>query len=145
MDATEINLTRIVRAPRKKVFDAWTEARQIEKWWGPGPVTCPAAGVDLKPGGHYFIENLAPDGTRTVFRGEFELVDVPNKLVYSWFINAEPTGANGSRVTVEFRDHPDGTEILLRHERLPTPEVIAMHLEGWEGCLDGLEDYLAAN
>lgn len=141
-EATELHLRRVIRAPRERVFQAWTTATDVVKWWGPGDVTCPEAQFDLTVGGRYSIANRNPDGTLTTFRGEFEHIDPPRKLVYSWFIDAQPAGDGGSRVTVEFRDHADGTEIVIHHERLPAPEVTKMHLEGWIGCLDGLADYL---
>jgi uncharacterized protein YndB with AHSA1/START domain len=47
-------------------------------------------------------------------------------------------GADGSRVTVEFRPHGEGTELIVIHERLAA-EARDMHLEGWTGCLDGLQ------
>ncbi len=141
-DATELRIRRVIRAPRERVFKAWTTASDVEQWWGPGAVTCPEARFDLSVGGRYSIANRNPDGTLTTFRGEFERVEPPHTLVYSWFIDADPDGETGSRVTVEFRDHEDGTEIVIHHERLPAPEVTRMHLEGWLGCLDGLAAYL---
>ena len=86
------------------------------KWWGPKGVTCPHAEVDLRPGGAYRIGNRHPDGSTTWISGVFELVRPPDELAYSWNIGLP--GADGSRVHVEFLDHPDGTELVVRHERL---------------------------
>ncbi|HUV32895.1 MAG TPA: SRPBCC family protein [Devosiaceae bacterium] len=140
----EVNIRRVIRAPKDKVFHAWTNAADVEKWWGPGPVTCPSAHFDLSLGGRYHIANLDPDGTVTTVRGEFERIDAPHKLVYSWFMNAQPVGKGGSRVTVEFLEHAEGTEIVIRHERIATPEMAENHRLGWEGCLDGLAEFFQA-
>lgn len=46
----EVQITRIIHAPRELVWKAWTEARQIEKWWGPRGFTNECE-VDLRRGG----------------------------------------------------------------------------------------------
>lgn len=139
----ELNVRRVIKAPREKVFRAWTNARDVEKWWGPGPVICPNAFFDLSVGGRYHIANREPDGTTTMIRGEFERIEAPELLVYSWFMNAQPVGNKGSRVTVQFLEHAEGTEVVIHHERIATPEAAETHLAGWEGCLDGLEEFFA--
>lgn len=140
-----LDIRRVVRAPKDRVFRAWTNAPDVVKWWGPGPVTCPDAEFDLTVGGRYRIANREPDGTIIMIRGAFEEIAPPHRLVYSWFMNAEPSAGGGSRVTVEFRDHAEGTEILIRHERLATTDIAENHRLGWEGCLDKLAAYLAAD
>jgi uncharacterized protein YndB with AHSA1/START domain len=136
---TEDVLTRrkIIKASPGRVFEAWTTPALLLKWWGPENVTCSHAEVDLRAGGAYRICNSHPDGRKTWITGVFELVRPPEELVYSW--NIGMAGADGSRVRVEFLDHPQGTELVLRHERLPD-EVRGLHLQGWEGCLRGLQE-----
>ena len=43
MQPTALNLSRIIRAPRERVFAAWTDPDLLKQWWGPGPVSCPEA------------------------------------------------------------------------------------------------------
>jgi uncharacterized protein YndB with AHSA1/START domain len=52
----------------------------------------------------------------TWISGVFERVRPPEELVYSW--NIGMPGADGSRVTVEFRPDDEGTELIVIHERL---------------------------
>jgi uncharacterized protein YndB with AHSA1/START domain len=141
MDATRISLSRIIRAPRQFVFEAWTTPSLLMKWWGPEGVRCTAAEVDLREGGEYRIANQHGDGSVTWISGVFERVRPPEELVYSW--NIGMPGADGSRVKVEFRSHEEGTELILVHERLAAG-VRDMHLAGWIGCLDGLEAMVEA-
>ena len=140
MQPTELTLTRVIRAPRERVFAAWTEPEILMQWWGPGPVTCPEAHVDLRVGGDYRIANRQEDGSITWIRGTFERVRPPEELVYTWTIdvaNSTPT-----LVTVEFRQHAEGTELVLTHERFAVEAVRDMHLMGWTGCIDVLEALL---
>jgi uncharacterized protein YndB with AHSA1/START domain len=125
---------RTIRAPVDEVFAAWTRPEHVVRWWGPRPVTCPHAEIDLRVGGSYRIGNLLPDGTTVWISGEFEEIR-PDRLVYSW--SMEP-GAPRQRVTVRFEPNEAGTEVIVVHERIATDASYRSHLEGWEGCLDGL-------
>jgi uncharacterized protein YndB with AHSA1/START domain len=133
----ELTISRIIRAPRDRVFAAWTDPRLLTKWWGPGPVTCPEAHVDLRPGGEYRLANLELDGSITWITGSFERVRPPEHLAYTWNVSIVPGDA--TLVIVDFRDHPQGTEVVIRHERFGAEAVRDMHLQGWGGCLDKLE------
>lgn len=60
----EIVLTRILDAPRTLVFDAWTDPDQITKWFGPAGMTIKTREIDLREGGVWRFDMVAPDGTR---------------------------------------------------------------------------------
>jgi uncharacterized protein YndB with AHSA1/START domain len=141
MQPTELSLTRIIRAAREKVFAAWTDPKQLVLWWGPGPVICPQAEVDLRVGGAYRIANLDEDGSIVWISGHFERVEAPDRLVYTWMLGDGP--GLPTLVTVEFNAHPQGTELVLTHERFTDPALRDMHLQGWGGCIDKLEALLA--
>ena len=90
MNAAALTVTRFIRAARPKVFAAWTTPEELKKWWGPGPVTCPEAHIDLREGGGYRIANRHPDGSITWISGVFERVVVPEQLVYTWSLARLP-------------------------------------------------------
>lgn len=142
MSDTALTTTRIIKAPRDRVFTAWTTPELLMKWWGPGPVTCPEAHVDLREGGEYRIANKSPDGDIIWISGIFKLIDKPEKLIYEWNISA--AGGTITLVTVLFNEHPEGTELILTHERFPDQPIRDMHLAGWGGCLDKLEIFLGS-
>ncbi len=57
-----IHITRTFAARREKVFRAWTELRELKKWWAAGPgYTTPIAEVDLRIGGRYRLGMKPPD------------------------------------------------------------------------------------
>jgi uncharacterized protein YndB with AHSA1/START domain len=130
---------RTIRASAARVFEAWTEPESLRRWWGPRPVTCCEASVDLRVGGEYRIGNLLPDGNVVWISGSFEMVDPPHRLVYTWHVEGKerPTGER-SRVTVRFEPQGDATEVIVVHERIESEEVRVDHEKGWIGCLDGL-------
>ena len=142
MDTEEITLVvrRTIQATPEELFAAWTEPEQLKKWWGPRPVVCAEAEVDLRVGGSYRIANRLPDGTLLWISGEFELIDPPFKLVYTWRIG--PASQTLERVSVEFERRDDGTEVIVTHQRIPNPGARAQHEQGWIGCLEGLASHL---
>ena len=141
MTPTSLNLTRIIRAPRDRVFAAWTDPAALTRWWGPGHVTCPEAHIDLRVGGSYRIANLEADGSVTWISGEFQQVHPPAQLVYTWSVSIVPGGP--TLVTLDLKDHPQGTELVLTHSRFVAEPIRDMHLQGWNGCIDKLEQFLA--
>jgi uncharacterized protein YndB with AHSA1/START domain len=58
----ELIVTRVLDAPRSKVFHAWTDPVQMAKWWGPHSVTNSACEMDVRPGGSYRIVMRGPTG-----------------------------------------------------------------------------------
>lgn len=47
----DLEISRIIKAPRTAVWDAWTRPEQFAKWWIPAPALCRVAEMDLRPGG----------------------------------------------------------------------------------------------
>jgi uncharacterized protein YndB with AHSA1/START domain len=131
---------RSIRASPERIFDAWTQPKQLRRWWGPRSVECVGAEVDLRIGGRYRIANQFPDGKILWISGEFEAIEPPHKLVYTWRLGAE--GAAAERVTVTFEAHGEVTEVIVAHERIPSEALRDMHEQGWVGCLDGLVEYM---
>ena len=126
------------------VFAAFTDPEQLMEWWGPPGFTAPGAEVDLRVGGAYRLEMLAPDGDHMFVKGVFREILPPRRLVMTW--EWEQTSMDGevSTVTVEFRRSGKGTAIDLLHEGFSSEDVGARHQGGWEGCLASLDEHLAA-
>jgi uncharacterized protein YndB with AHSA1/START domain len=134
---------KTIRATPERLFDAWTRPEELKKWWGPQSVTCIDAAVDLTVGGGYRIANQFPNGDVVWITGEFEVIEPPKRLVYSWRLG---TGTGPSeRVSVTFEPRGANTEVTVTHERIPSIPVRDVHEQGWFGCLDGLADYLSEN
>jgi uncharacterized protein YndB with AHSA1/START domain len=129
-----------IRASPERIFNAWTQPEHLKLWWGPKSVECIDAEVDLRVGGRYRIANQFPDGKVLWISGEFETIERPHRLVYTWRVG--PEAAAVERVTVTFEARGEQTEVIVMHERIPTQAMSDMHEQGWVGCLDGLVDYL---
>jgi uncharacterized protein YndB with AHSA1/START domain len=138
--AAVLVVRRTIRASRERLFDAWTQPDKLKRWWGPQSVVCVDAEVDLRVGGRYRIANQFPDGKVVWISGEFEAIERPAKLVYTWRLGTS-TG-EGERVSVTFEVRGEGTEVIVTHERIADAAMRDGHENGWAGCLEGLDNYL---
>lgn len=138
--STSLYLQRLVPASPDRVFDAWTNPGEVQKWWGPVGVRCLSTEIDLRVGGHYRIANELPDGSVLWIAGEYEAIERPRLLIYTWTV--ETKSPSRERVTVRFEDHEQGTNLILEHERIETTALRDQHQQGWHDCVDGLVEYL---
>ncbi|WP_236646401.1 SRPBCC family protein [Gemmatirosa kalamazoonensis] len=131
-----------MRAPRQRVFDAWTQPAQLKAWHAPGPLTVSLAEIDLRPGGAYRIHMRAPDGTEHRVTGVYREVDPPSRVVYTWGWEGDHV-VKDSVVTVEFHDRGDttgdATEVVLTHAGIFDDTERANHAKGWTAILDKFE------
>ena len=140
-DGILLVVRRTIRASAERLFTAWTDPRHLAAWWGPRPVTCAGAEVDLRIGGRYRIMNAMPDGSTLAIEGEFLEIVPPTKLVYTWHAGQS---SESSLVTVRFEERGETTEVIVLHDRIPSEAVKVSHEGGWTGCLDGLERFIAS-
>ncbi len=141
MSSERIEIRRVIRAPAERIFAAWTQPDQLRTWWGPPGVRCVDATVDLRVGGSYRIVNELPDGSRITISGEFTLVSPPRLLAYTW--STDPNDPQREQVTVRLEPQGASTEIVIVHELITDPSIREEHERGWEGCLDGLREYVS--
>ena len=132
-----LEVRRVIRAPRERVFDAWTTPEEIRKWHAPGPLTVSLVEVDLRPGGRYRIHMREPDGKEHRVGGVYREVDRPRKVVYTWGWEGDHV-VKDSLVTLEFHDRGDSTEVVLTHAIADDKER-ASHTNGWTSIMDKLE------
>lgn len=129
------------RAPKDKVFKAWTNPESLKKWFmADDNVKVLDAAVALQVGGAYFIEVLFPGYDPSKIEGVFSKVDQPNQLGYSWLTPV----LNGRKTNVEvrFEDHGIGSKIYLSHGEFLNENELQLHLEGWKGCIGKLHEHL---
>ncbi len=89
MENNTLTITKIIDAPVEKVFKAWTEKSEIEKWYGPEGMTTEVDKLEVKVGGEYrFIMN-APSGKHIV-GGVFKEINPPGRISFSWHWEGSP-------------------------------------------------------
>ena len=140
-----VRLTKLIKAPRDKVYNAWVDPETRRQWWCAAPgMSCGFCEMDATEGGAYRINMLGPDGKEWVTTGAFVELDPPRKLRFSWNWEHDATFGGNSVVTVEFfattfNDQP-ATELVLTHEKLGSPFERSEHTVGWMGALHSLDN-----
>lgn len=60
----QLLVTREFKAPVEKVWRAWTEAEQLDKWWGPRPWNAETKTMEFKTGGQWLYAMVSPAGEK---------------------------------------------------------------------------------
>jgi len=78
----EVVITRVVSAPRRVVFEAFTNTRHVPNWLiGPEGWTMPVCEIDLRPGGRWRYVYRKGDGSEMTMQGSYREVAPPERLV----------------------------------------------------------------
>ena len=104
----ELVLTRLIAAPREKLFRAWTEPELLRRWFAPLPYTTPIAELDVRPGGSSLIVMRSPDGAEMPLRGVYLEVVKDRRIVFTYAYTTawEPSDKPFMTVIVTFDDEP---------------------------------------
>ena len=133
-----LQVRRLIKAPRERVYKAWTTPEELKRWHAPGPLHVSLAELDVRVGGKYSIHMTQPDGKVHKVGGVYRVVDPPNKLVYSWAWEGDEKNVKDSTVTIEFIEKGNATEVVLTHAIADDKER-ASHTEGWNGIMEKLD------
>jgi uncharacterized protein YndB with AHSA1/START domain len=145
----ELILTRLIDAPREKLFRAWTEPELLKQWFTPRPWTTPVIETDVRPGGSSFVLMRGPDGTEFPNRGVYLEVVRNEKLVFTDAYTAawEPSGKPFMTVVLSFEDEGGKTRYTARVQHWTEAdreehEKMGFH-DGWGKATDQLEALVA--
>lgn len=147
IETTDTNLTvrRTFDAPREQVFEACTQPRQIDRWWGPNGFTTTTEEMDVQAGGVWRFVMVGPDGEEYPNLIVYDAVEEPERLAYT---HGSPEDPEQFRVTVTFDEVGDGQTELTMEMRFPSSDELdeAMEYgadEGAKQTLDRLAEHLA--
>jgi uncharacterized protein YndB with AHSA1/START domain len=143
-EALALRISRSFKAPRERLFQAFTEPKQLAKWWGPKGFTVPDLALDVRPGGAWRTTMRAPDGQDHIVSGVYREIVPPSRLVFTWGWETQGPRGHETVVTIELFEVPDGTRLELHQEVFESTNSRDQHAHGWAGCLDCLEEALAA-
>ncbi|MFN4249136.1 MAG: SRPBCC family protein [Flavipsychrobacter sp.] len=143
----EITSVRLLNAPRELVYEVWTKAEHILKWWGPEGFTNSNKEMNVSVGGVWRFTMHGPDGR-----------DYPNKILFTEVVPNErlvyehSDDTDGSslqfHVTVTFEEEGNKTRLTMRMV-FPTQEerdaVVREYgaMEGQTQTLNKLEEFIA--
>ena len=139
-----LEIKRLIKAPRDRVYAAWTDPAQLKQWFGPENVQTRKLVADARVGGKFRWDLTNSEGENMTCRGEYRELQPGKKIVLTWQWEDDETWENHtSIVTVELSDRAGGTELRLTHEQLPNEESRDGHTRGWKSALDKLEKFFS--
>lgn len=140
-----LETTRILAAPRERVFHALTRPDELAAWWGPRGFTTPEIRLDLRVGGAYRFGMQPPDGDLFHLSGEFLEVEPPRRLAYTFRWDEPDPDDRETVVRLTLDDVDGGTRVSLAQGEFATEERLALHRGGWSDSLDKLSAHLEAD
>jgi uncharacterized protein YndB with AHSA1/START domain len=141
----EIVITRVVDAPRRLVFAAFTSPEHLPHWMlGPEGWTMPVCEIDLRPGGAWRFVWRRADGSEMGMRGVYQEIAPPERLVSteSWggewpdTLNTLLLSEEGGKTTITQR-------VLYPSKEARDAALKTGMLEGMAQGFDRLDKYLA--
>lgn len=136
----DLGIDRIIRAPRKTVWDAWTDPDKLARWWLPAPARCRVDRLEARQGGA-LVTQISDDGATFTphLNACFLLVEEFERIVFTNAVDGDwrPADPGPIVMTAEIvmRDHAEGTDYraVVRHR---DPAGRARHAElgfaeGW--------------
>jgi uncharacterized protein YndB with AHSA1/START domain len=141
----ELVLTRLIDAPREKIFKAWTKPELLKQWFAPAPWTTPSVELDVRPGGANVITMRSPEGKDFPNAGVYLEVVENERLVFTdaytkaW----QPSEKPFMTVVITLADEGGKTRYTARvlHWTVADREAhekMGFHT-GWGQCADQLE------
>ena len=150
-DSKDLVISRLVRAPRAKLWRAWTDPQLLKEWWCPKPWTTEVRAFELRPGGAFHTFMRGPDGGTSDNPGCFLEIVPQQKIVMTSMLTGgfrPGTPWLGMTAVITMADEGDGTRYVAtvmhpdaatkdRHEEMG-------FFQGWNTCLDQLEAFARA-
>ena len=146
----QLTVTRVLNAPRARVYQAFTEPEHFAAWWGPIGNAIPRDQVefDVRPGGYQRWTEVFPaqPGVRVDIR--LDLTDVVAGELLDGIMRVTGRLLGGfdpfeTRVRIEFHDEAGGGTRLEIRQWLPE-HLAGPSEEGWRQAFTKLEAALSA-
>ena len=139
----QILITREFDAPRHLVWQAWTTAELVKRWWHANRGRVTVAEIDLRVGGKWRYLAVTDDGMEVGFHGVYREI-VPNeRLVSTEVYEGLPEGISeeegGTLNTATFEDNDGRTTVTLLIQTTSKESRDAIIESGMEA---GLQDAL---
>ncbi|NQV98421.1 MAG: SRPBCC domain-containing protein [Rhodospirillales bacterium] len=117
----EIVIARVVDADRDTAFRAWTDPSQIVQWFGPDGFRIETQEIDIREGGVWRFEMVAPDGTRYSNRMAFLRIEEPGLIEVNHGTDAD-NDPDCFRMLVTFDEQDNGKTVVTLRQMHPTSE-----------------------
>jgi uncharacterized protein YndB with AHSA1/START domain len=115
----EIALTRVFKAPRQLVYDAFSKPEILKRWFGPRGWCLVSCEVDARVGGGFRFVLRAPDGRELGMRGVYRELSPPERSIHTESFDDFP----GESLVTAVLTEGDGETTLVATILYPSKEV----------------------
>src|SRR5262249_53676806 len=116
----EVELVREFNAPRRLVFDAFSKPEHIKRWWGTRSAPMVQCDIDFRPGGRYRFVIRKEKGQEYAFRGEFQEITPPERIVQTFEVEGMPGSISFETLTLT---EQNGKTTLRARSRMESIEA----------------------
>lgn len=138
-----LEIVRTLPAAPPIVFAAFTDPKELARWWGPEGFAIPSLQFNPRVGASYRIEMQPPEGDSFYLTGEFREVDSPSRLAFTFVWEPPDPDDAATLAELSFRDVGGSTEVTFKQGLFRTDERRSLHEAGWGDSFDKLERLLA--
>jgi uncharacterized protein YndB with AHSA1/START domain len=149
-------LERRYPAPPERIWELWTTAAGIERWWSPDGFVTEVRELDLRPGGNLvhamtasapeMVEFMRSSGLplTNVGRKTFTEVDAPRRLGYVSHVDFVPGVEPYEQLTVvDIEPTEDGSKVTMTADPMHDEEWTERMVTGRSNELDNLAAVIA--
>ena len=117
----EVVIARVVEAGRDRAFAAWADPAQIVRWFGPAGFELRTRAIDIRPGGVWDFDMVAPDGTVFPNRMDFLRIEAPGLIEVAHGSGADPD-PDRFRMLVTFDAQENGKTVVTLRQLHPSSD-----------------------
>lgn len=143
----DLEITRVIDAPRAVVWRCWVEGELLKQWFCPRPWRVSRADLDVRVGGASIIVMNGPNGEVMPNPGQYVEVVEGKRLVFTDAFSGDwrPAGKPFMVGYVELSDASGGKTNMVWGARHWTEEDMKQHLSmgfeaGWNAAAEQLDE-----
>jgi uncharacterized protein YndB with AHSA1/START domain len=134
----ELRMTRVFDAPKQLVFEAWSKAEYLSRWFTPAPLTTYGCELDFRPGGVFRLTMRTPDGIAYPMDARFTEIVSDERIVFAATVH----GDLKILTTVTFVENEGKTTLTVHQVYSHESDATRGANAGWTLTLDQLATYL---
>ena len=139
---SSIRISRYFSASPQEVWQAWTDPKLVQSWFGSDPNgTVLDASLDVRLGGTFEVTFRNSDDTQFTCMGIYQEIEKYQRLVFTWTWKGRPEVREW--VTLVFQAEQNGTLMIFEHANIDTGTTHDYET-GWNSTFDKLERTLQA-
>lgn len=135
--APDLHLTRTFDAPLGLVWEAWSKAEFVQRWFTPQPLTTPKCEIDFRTGGRFYLV-MNMNGVDLPMDAKYDEVTPKSRVAFSGEIH----GGVMVKTVVDFAERDGKTTLNIHQTYSKETDATRGSPMGWKATLDQLGDFV---